>query len=67
MLAPAAGSVPHTDLDPRVAEFGQEIPCSVGKLLDNLDAPDLIRKLRQNRRLVPQTSSYLEHLLVRMR
>jgi hypothetical protein len=66
MLAPAAGPVSLPDLNIDITELLKEQTGNASELLNDLYAPDLIRKLRQNRRLVPQPSSHLEHLLVRM-
>ena len=64
MFGPATGSVAYADLDRRVAELVQEILREAGKLLDNLDAPDLTREFRQDCCLIPQPGSDFEDLLV---
>src|SRR5918993_427851 len=62
-LKPSTGSISHADLDLGVAELAQEILRKASKFLNNLDAQDLTRELRQDRRLISQPGPHLEHLL----
>ena len=61
MLDPAAGPVADADTEPRVAELLQARLGQAGELLDNLDSPDLVCRLRQNRGLVAPAGADLEY------
>jgi hypothetical protein len=59
--SPSRGSVADLELDVGHAQAGEPLLRLVRKLLDHLDAVDLARERRRDRRLIPEARADFEH------
>ncbi len=67
MLGPAPRSVPDPNVDIGIPEVVKPCLRAISQFLNDLDAPDMFRKLRQNGGLVSKSSADLENYVARLR